>query len=101
MVEPWHTKFNPKFFLARVNIDRLINRNVAYNANRVEKVTNPCILCNEIQGPGLLLNDNSYICKKCFTAVSSIKYPEKYERLRREYIRAQEARRQAREAFVK
>ena len=100
MVESWHSQFNPKHFLARVNIDRLIEHNEAYNENRVEKISRPCILCAGTHGPGLLLNDKSYLCKSCFTEVSSIKYPEKYERLRRQYIKDREARCQARDAFI-
>jgi len=100
MVEAWHTQFNPKKFLSRVNIDRFIEHNEAYNESRVDRLGRPCILCNGTQGPGLLLNDKSYLCKSCFADVSVVKYPEKYEKLRRKYFTDREARSQAREAFV-
>jgi len=101
MVEAWHDQFNPSRFLARVNIDRFIEKNEAYNESIINDYGRPCILCNGTQGPGLLLNDKSYLCKLCFTEVSKIKYPEKYEKLRRQYYKDCEARRQAREALVK
>lgn len=100
MIESWHDKFSPKNFLSRVNIDKFIEHNKAYNENRVEQLERPCILCGGIQSPGLLLNDKSYLCKQCFTDVSSIKYPERYEKLHREFIQQREARSQARTAFI-
>ena len=99
MLEQWHSQFNPKQFLSKVNIDRFIEHNEAYNENRVEILRGPCILCESIEGPGLLLNDGAYLCKKCFSEVSNIQYPEKYERLKREFYRDREARHQARELF--
>jgi hypothetical protein len=99
-MESWHTQFNPRQFLARVNIDNLIERNEAYNENIVNRLLSPCIFCKSSEPPGLLLNDKSYLCKKCFTEISSIQYPEKYERQRREFIKEREARRQARDAFI-
>jgi len=101
MTERWHAQFNPKHFLARVNIDRLIEHNEAHSKSRIDRLSKPCILCGSIQGPGLLLNDKSCLCKACFAELSTITYPEKYERLRREYLREREARHQAREAFIK
>ncbi len=100
MVEAWHEQFNPKKFLSKVNIDRFIEHNEAYNESRVDRLGRPCILCGGAQGPGLLLNDKSYLCKPCFADISTIKYPEKYEKLRREYLREREARSQARDAFI-
>jgi hypothetical protein len=100
MIESWHDKFNPKKFLSKVNIDQFIEHNEAYKENRVESLGRPCILCNSRKGPGLLLNDKSYLCKSCFSDISSVKYPEKYERLRRKYYRERESRNGARNAFV-
>lgn len=100
MVETWHERFSPKQFLSRVNIDRFIDHNESYNENRVERLGKPCILCNGTQGSGLLLNDKSYLCKSCFTNISTVRYPEKYEKLLRQYIRDREARNQARAALV-
>ncbi|MDI6853639.1 MAG: HNH endonuclease signature motif containing protein [Deltaproteobacteria bacterium] len=99
-MESWHAKFSPKHFLAKVNIDKFIEHNEAYNENKVDRLENPCILCRGYESPGLLLNDKSYLCKKCFTEISSIQYPEKYERQKREFIKEREARHQAREAFI-
>jgi hypothetical protein len=96
MIETWHQQFSPNQFLSRVNIDRLIEHNEAYNENRVERLGKPCILCGGSQGPGLLLNDKSYLCKSCFGDASKVKYPEKYERLHRQYLRDRGAWNQAR-----
>ena len=93
--------FNPQKFLSRVNLDKLIEHNEAYNENKVVQGTTPCILCSSKQGPGLLLNDKSYLCKKCFSEVSTISYPEKYEENRRNHIKAKESRRIALEEFTK
>lgn len=101
MIETWHAKFSPRNFLCRVNIDLLIDHNKAYNENSVEQLANPCILCRGSEGPGLLLNDKTYLCKSCFSDVSTVGYPEKYEKLRRQYITDREARNQARTAFIK
>ncbi len=98
--ENWHTSFNPKKFLSRVNLDKLIEHNEAYNENKTSQGITPCILCNSKQGPGLLLNDKSYLCKSCFSDVSTISYPEKYENNRRNYLRAKESKRIALEALT-
>ncbi|MEJ5328963.1 MAG: HNH endonuclease signature motif containing protein [Desulfobaccales bacterium] len=99
-MECWHDQFNPEKFLSKINIDKLIERNEAYNENKVDKLAKPCIFCQGLKSPGLLLNDKSYLCKICFEEISKIKYPEYYENLRREYILKLEARRQARDAFL-
>lgn len=100
MAESWHSEFNPKQFLSRVDIDSFIERNEAYRENRIAKSQNPCILCGKTKGPGLLLNDKSYLCRNCFADVSTITYPEIDERRRRDHIRDVEARRYAEEAFA-
>jgi DNA-directed RNA polymerase subunit RPC12/RpoP len=97
----WHAAFNPQKFLARIDVNKLIEHNEAYNENRVDRLPTPCILCSGLSNPGLLLNDKSYLCKECFSLTSTIAYPEKYERLRRQHISEIEARRVAREAFCK
>ena len=99
-VENWHASFNPQKFLSRVNLDKLIEHNEAYNENRTPQGITPCILCNSKQGPGLLLNDKSYLCKSCFSDVSTIAYPEKYENNRRNYLRAKESKKIALEALT-
>jgi hypothetical protein len=100
MVETWHEQFNPQRFLARVKIDQFIEHNEAYNENKVDRIGKPCILCSGLQGPGLLLNDKSYLCKSCFATVSTVRYPENYEKLHRQYLTDREARQQARAAFI-
>jgi hypothetical protein len=99
-VENWHTAFDPHKFLSRVNIDKLIEHNEAYNENKMPQGATPCIICNSKQGPGLLLNDKSYLCKSCFSDVSIISYPEKYENNRRNCVRAKESKRIALEALT-
>lgn len=99
--EHWHSSFNPQKFLKRVNVDRFIEHNKAYNENKVDSLDRPCMFCGSLLGPGLLLNEGSYLCKTCFDHISSITYPEKYETLRRNYFRDKEALRLARDAFKK
>ena len=89
----WHSSFNPQKFLSKVDVDKLIEHNEAYNENKIDRSSSPCILCQGLTSPGLLLNDKSYLCKNCFSITSTITYPEKYERLRREYVKEIEARR--------
>ncbi len=91
--ENWHTSFNPQKFLSRVNLEKLIEHNEAYNENKIQKGITPCIICSSKQGPGLLLNDKSYLCKSCFSEVSTISYPEKYENNRRNYLKSKESKR--------
>jgi transcription elongation factor Elf1 len=103
MIEPqiWHSSFDPQKFLSRVDVDKLIGHNEAYNENKAERVDKPCILCGGNETPGLLLNDKSYLCKNCFNTVATISYPEKYEETRRKYLKDKEARRLALEDFTK
>ena len=98
--ENWQTSFNPQQFLSRVNLEKLIEHNEAYNENRISQGTTPCMLCGGKQGSGLLLNDKSYLCKNCFSEVSTISYPQKYENNRRSYIKAKESKRIALEALT-
>lgn len=99
--ENWHSSFNPQKFLSRVNLDKLIEHNKAYNESKVAQGNTPCILCSSMQGPGILLNDKSYLCKNCFAEVSAISYPQVYEEARRNYLKAKESRRIALEEFTK
>lgn len=96
----WHHAFDPRAFLARVNVEQLLTKNDAYADNRVNKLGEPCIYCRGRTAPGLLLNDGKYLCKSCFERISLIQYPEKYERLRREYLAACEAHNRARQSLV-
>lgn len=100
MEEKWHHDFDPKAFLARVNVEQLLTKNDAYGENRIDKLGKPCILCGGSTAPGLLLSDGAYLCKKCFEEVSLIQYPEKYERLRRQHLVSCEARSLARDTLI-
>jgi len=99
--ETWHSSFNPEKFLSSVNLDKLIEHNEAYNESNVSQGNTPCILCSSMQGPGILLNDKSYLCRSCFSEVSTISYSEKYEKARRTHLEAKESRRIALEEFTK
>jgi hypothetical protein len=95
MVEIWHSQFNPSRFLSRTNIDHLIEINEVFNENLIEGLGRSCIICSGQEGPGLLLNDKSYLCKSCFEEVSRIQFPEKYESTKRQYLKDVSARQAA------
>lgn len=97
--ESWHSEFNPSKFLSRVNFARLVERNEAYNANFITDARSPCILCGNHTSHGILLNDKSFLCQKCYSDVALISYPERYELLRRQFVVETEARRLAWEGF--
>lgn len=101
MVETWHRQYSPERFLSKINLDELIKKNEAYNENKVDTLGRPCYLCGGLQGPGVLLNDKSYLCKSCLERVSRTTYPEQYEVLYREFLLATEARRTARASLLK
>ena len=100
MVLSWHQNFNPRQFLAKIDVEKLITRNKAYPENEVVSLLSPCILCGENLGAGIVLNDKRFVCKACFQIVSLIEYPERYETLRRDYLIKREARRAARSALI-
>ncbi|MGA0588874.1 HNH endonuclease [Dyella sp. KRB-257] len=56
-------------------------------------------MCGNNRSRGILLNDKSFLCDSCYAEVSKISYPEKYERIRRQFLIASEARRLAWEGF--
>ncbi len=91
MTETWHQNFNPQRFLAKVDVEKLISRNKAYPENEVTAIESACILCGQKHGAGIVLNDKKFLCQPCYQVVSLIKYPEKYERLRRQYLTSSEA----------
>lgn len=97
--ENWHSEFSPSKFLSRVDLAQLIERNEAYNESSICNAKSPCILCGKTYARGILLNDKSFLCQQCYSDVSLISYPEKYEALRRQFIMAKEARRLAWEEF--
>lgn len=96
----WHQNFNPQRFLARIDVEKLIARNQAYPENEVAALRSPCILCGQRLGAGIVLNDKRFVCKQCFQVVSLIEYPERYESLRRDYLKRREAWRAARRALI-
>ena len=100
MVEAWHKQYSPERFLHKINLDDLIKKNEAYNENKVDTLGRPCYSCSGFQGPGLLLNDKSYLCKACLEKVARITYPEKYEALYRQFLLASEARKAARASLL-
>ncbi len=100
MIETWHRQYSPERFLRKINLDELTKKNEAYNENEVDALGRPCHLCGGLQGPGILLNDKSYLCKPCLDRVSRITYPEKYEALYRDYLLTSEARKRARASLL-
>ncbi len=94
-IDKWHSSFNPKLFLSNVNLDKLIEKNEVSNSSKVQTGNTPCILCSSKLGPGLRLNDKSYLCKTCLLTVSTITFPQKYEKRRRNYLTEIESRRLA------
>lgn len=97
--ENWHSEFNPSRFLSRVNLAQLIERNQTYNESLTSDSKSPCILCGRVYSRGILLNDKSFLCQQCYSEVALISYPEKYETIRRQFVRATEARKLAWEGF--
>lgn len=97
--EIWHTDFNPQKFLSRVSLAQLIERNEAYNESSVTDSRSPCIFCRTVSAHGILLNDRSFLCQRCYSEVALISYPEKYEARRRQFVVARESRRLAWESF--
>lgn len=98
-MESWHSDFNPRRFLSRVSLDQLIARNDAYNESVVANSRSACLFCSQSEPRGILLNDRSFLCLRCYGEVSLISYPEKYEASWRQFLIDREARRLAREAF--
>jgi hypothetical protein len=99
--ENWHSEFNPQRFLSYVSLENLIERNEAYNESSVAESKSPCILCAQMHGRGILLNDKTFLCQQCYAVVATISYPERYEALRRQFVVAKEARQLAWDGFRK
>jgi len=96
----WHSQFHPHNFLSHIDIERLLKKNEAANENKVEISSANCIMCGKYGGAGLILNDKSFICRVCFTFLSTIQYPEKYENDHRDYLKNCESRRVARQSLI-
>ena len=95
----WHTAFHPRSFLNRVRLDQFLDKHLVEQGCIKSRVS-PCILCRGTTTPGLRLNDGAFLCSNCFTALSRVSYPEKYESLRRDYLVQHEAWRMARSAYI-
>lgn len=97
--DDWHHAFVPSSFVGSVQLDRLLEKLHVEEASIKARIS-PCVLCRSTTPPGLLLNNGDYLCSVCFEDLSRVSYPEKYERLRREYISSHEAWRLARTAYA-
>lgn len=97
--ESWHTDFNPSKFLSRVNLTQLLERNEAFNESVISNAKTACILCGSNSHSGIILNDKSFLCQKCYAQLTTVSYPERYESLRRQHVVAVESRRLALEEF--
>ena len=95
-MDNWHREYNPSNFLRNVEVEKLISKNVADSENESNTLGSPCVLCGSSLGPGLMLNNKKYLCKKCFHDLSFTTYPEVYEEKYRNYKRASKAHFEAR-----
>jgi hypothetical protein len=100
MEKGWHNAFNPEHFLRRVNIESLLERNAIDTASEIPNLRRPCFVCHALTGPGILLNEASYLCAECFKRMSLVQYPEKYEKARRDYLAARSAHALARQSMI-
>ncbi len=98
-IERWHSLYNPKQFLSQVDVGKLIKRAEVDADHQVSSVGTKCLFCDANRNAGLSLNDKSFLCETCFQKIASITYPEKYEKLWREYLKEKEAHRLARDTF--
>lgn len=98
--DSWHHEFNPSKFLQRVQVGNLLERLAVDDRSRLESGPRQCLLCRKTNNGGILLNDGYFLCESCLSDVSLISYPEKYERLRRDYLIRKEALRIAHDAMV-
>ncbi|MCF7920574.1 MAG: HNH endonuclease [Candidatus Cloacimonetes bacterium] len=85
-MDNWHRGYNPRDFLRNVDVEKLIRRNETDSENIINILGSPCVLCGSVIGPGLMLNDKTYLCKDCFKVISETNYPEIYEKQYREYL---------------
>jgi hypothetical protein len=100
MAEAWHNAFNPERFLKRVDLDSLLGKNNVDPDSEIPELRRPCLICNGSVGPGIVLNEGSYLCRDCFQKISRVQYPEIYENARRAYLAACSARAMARESML-
>ena len=67
-----------------MNIESLLERNAVDTATEIPNLRRACFVCHALTGPGILLNEGSYLCPECFKRMSLVQYPEKYKKARRE-----------------
>ena len=100
-MQQWHEKFDPQRFLNAVDLDSLIEKNEVRNEALVEELSAPCMLCEEKHGSGILLSNHDFLCSLCFKNLAEVSYPEKYERLHRNYLIQHESYRKALEELTR
>ncbi|MDZ7722877.1 MAG: HNH endonuclease [candidate division KSB1 bacterium] len=71
--------------MERVNIEQLIYENNIDHNHSSESTYLHCVMCQNVQNPGILLNNRAYLCQSCIEKISGISYPEKYEYLLKSY----------------
>lgn len=95
----WHTDYRPEQFLAKANIEKLLD----WSEQRLEArdLGGPacCALCQKPSSSGVLLNDDRVVCRSCVSVLQRTAYPEQYERKRGDWLRRREARKLAWDAF--
>lgn len=100
IVGNWHHEFNPSKFLQRVEVRDLLEKLAVDGQSRFNSGPRDCLLCRKAKIGGILLNDGCFLCESCLTEVAVTVYPEKYERLRRDFLVRKEAHRIAHDTMV-
>jgi predicted RNA-binding Zn-ribbon protein involved in translation (DUF1610 family) len=99
--EVWHHAFAPSQFFKNVDLDRLIKRNEVFASSRSLDLVGACIRCTRESGKGIRLNDGRLLCEPCLATVSRVTFPERYEKLHRQYLVEDEAFGIARQEMVR
>lgn len=95
----WHNNFNPKKFLGKINVESLITKNEVFNESFINNANLDCIFCNKKSSKGIVLNNKSFLCEYCYLTISSISFPEKYEKRYRDFLKEKEAYIEALQSF--
>jgi 5-methylcytosine-specific restriction endonuclease McrA len=95
----WSRSYSPSRLMSGIRVDTIPLKYRIVSGRRGSN-EEPCILCKSSLAPGILLNDNSYVCASCFEGLANITYPEKYEPQWRAYRREYEVWEQSRKAFT-
>ena len=95
----WHADYRPERFLAKANIEKLLE----WSEQRLEACDLGgdacCALCQKPSSRGVLLNDDRVVCRSCVIVLQRTAYPEQYERRRQDWLKRSEARKLAWEEF--